>query len=60
MKFDHVVNYNGTYYAAGEEVPIEPKQEEFIGASEPVIEEVATEAADAPKKRGGRRPRKEV
>lgn len=23
MKFDHVVNYNGTYYNAGEDVPME-------------------------------------
>lgn len=27
MKFDHIVNYNGTYYDAGEEVPIEEKKE---------------------------------
>ena len=23
MKFNHIVNYNGVYYAAGEEVPID-------------------------------------
>lgn len=31
MKFDHIVNYNGVYYAAGEEVPID---KEVKGGSE--------------------------
>ena len=51
MKFRHVVNYNGTYYAAGEEVPI-PETEE---TSEPVKEEIAVETV-APKRRG-RKPK---
>lgn len=25
MKFNHMVNYNGTYYEAGEDVPIKEK-----------------------------------
>lgn len=27
MVFDHVVNHNGIYYAAGEDVPVEQKTE---------------------------------
>lgn len=27
MKYDHVVNYNGVYYRAGEEVPIPAPEE---------------------------------
>ena len=36
MKFNHRINFNGTYYAAGEDVPIE-------GVEEPKVEEPAAE-----------------
>lgn len=56
MKFDHIVNYNGTYYRAGEEVPIEETKTDTA----PVMPEVESEPkAEAPKRRG-RRSRKEV
>ena len=51
MKFNHVVSYNGIYYAAGEEVPIPEEAKEPQETSEPK-EEVATA-----QKRRGRKPR---
>ena len=51
-KFDHVVNYNGTYYKAGEEVPIEEK-----ATPAPKVEEPIDEETEFPKRR--RRLRKE-
>lgn len=49
MKFDHVVNYNGIYYKAGEEVPI--GQEEKTPAHIVLDEE---EQEQIPPKRRGR------
>lgn len=56
-KFDHVVNHNGIYYKAGEEVPI---MEEAMPT--PVVEETkeikqVEEEVESPRKR--RRSRKE-
>ena len=50
-KFDHVVNYNGTYYKAGEEVPIEEE-----AMPKPEVGEIEEET-EAPRRR--RRSRKE-
>lgn len=56
MKFDHIVNYNGTYYRAGEEVPIEETKTDTA----PVMPEVESEPKTEAPKRRGRRSRKEV
>ena len=53
-KFDHVVNHNGVYYKAGEEVPIGDMPKPII--EEEQIEEPKVEA-ETPKRR--RRSRKE-
>lgn len=57
-KFDHVVNYNGVYYKAGEEVPID---EVKVDMPEPIVEaeqiEEPKEETETPKRR--RRSRKE-
>lgn len=56
MKFDHMVNYNGVYYKAGEEVPI-PEVEQ---TSLPIPEEAPEQKADEPApRRRGRKPRME-
>ena len=52
-KFDHVVNHNGVYYAAGEEVPIEEAKPVEVEQ----IEEPKQEETETPKRR--RRSRKE-
>ena len=58
MKFDHRVNFNGVYYIAGEEVPMEQVEEPVPtpAPEEVVAPEVKTEE-DAPKRR--RRPSRE-
>ena len=56
MKFDHMVNYNGTYYRAGEEVPIEETKIDTA----PLMSEVESEPKAEPPKRRGRRSKKEV
>ena len=58
MTYDHVVNKNGIYYAAGEEVPednvsVEPQVEE---QESPVANEESTEEPEKPKR--GRPPKK--
>lgn len=54
MKFNHRINFNGTYYAAGEDVPIE-------GVEEPKVEESAPEISEQeepkPVRRRGRTAR---
>lgn len=56
MKFDHMVNYNGVYYKAGEEVPI-PEVEQ---TSLPIPEKAPEQKADEPApRRRGRQPRRE-
>lgn len=55
MKFSHVVNYNGVYYHAGEEVPV-PEKQETLTFTEPVkVEKEVAPEPIAPKQRGGRR-----
>lgn len=53
MKFNHVVNYNGTYYEAGAEVPVEGEKPVEV---EETSEEIAVETV-APKRRGRRSPK---
>lgn len=57
MKFDHVVNHNGIYYAAGDEVPIKEESkavEEAAALPKEDGEPVTTEFE--PQRRGrGRR-----
>lgn len=58
MIYDHVVNKNGVYYAAGDEVPednvsTEPSVEE---QEVPVKSEESTEESEKPKR--GRSPKK--
>lgn len=55
MKFDHIVNYNGVYYAAGEEVPIDETPVTVVPNAE------SDKGEDTPQgtKRRGRQPRKE-
>ena len=55
MKFDHIVNYNGVYYAAGEEVPIDETPVTVVPNAELDKNE---EIPQSPKRRG-RQPRKE-
>lgn len=57
MKFDHVVKYNGKYYRAGEEVPIEMEQTTSSAVEQAEVAEVQ-ETVSAPRRRG-RRPRGE-
>lgn len=63
MKFNHMVNLNGVYYRAGEEVPMDVKAEAKLPDAPAdtntahVVEEVKTEEETTPKRRGGR-PRK--
>nr|DAR14900.1 MAG TPA: hypothetical protein [Caudoviricetes sp.] len=62
MIYDHVVNKNGVYYAAGDEVPednvsTEPSVEESVKEQEvPVKSEESTEEPEKPKR--GRSPKK--
>lgn len=51
MVFDHVVNHNGIYYAAGEDVPVEQKTEK------PSAPFVSPKADDVPKKETKKRGR---
>lgn len=41
MVFDHVVNHNGIYYAAGEDVPVEQETKKpsapFVSAEKEVV-----------------------
>ena len=53
MKFDHVVSYNGKYYPAGEDVPIEMEQTTL-----PVVEEVAEAESDEEVEKPVRRRRR--
>lgn len=53
MKFDHVVKYNGKYYSAGEDVPIEMEQTELPVVNERAEAEEAQEPV-APRRRGRR------
>ena len=55
MKFNHMVNLDGVYYAAGEEVPIELGGAEEVEPTAPEPEEV--EEPKPTKRRG--RPRRE-
>lgn len=64
MKFDHVVKHNGVYYEAGEDVPIEVKEERkaVVQTAAPLPEEKKVEPVQAheqvkenPQKRGRRR-----
>lgn len=60
MKFNHMVNLNGVYYRAGEEVPMGVDKLPDAPAdtnTAHVVEEVKTEEKTTPKRRGGR-PRK--
>ena len=57
MKFDHVVKYNGKYYRAGEEVPIEMEQTTSSAVEQAEAAEVQ-ETASVPRRRG-RRPKGE-
>lgn len=58
MKFDHVVNYNGIYYKAGEEVPIEQEEKEVpVGQEEKTPAHIILdeeEQEQIPPKRRGR------
>ena len=57
MKFRHVVNYNGTYYQAGEEVPIEENaiDNSDNGEDTATFPFVDDTAVSSPKKRSRRR-----
>lgn len=51
MVFDHIVKYNGTYYAAGEDVPMEQE------TKKPSAPFVSPKADDVPKEETKRRGR---
>lgn len=56
MVFDHIVKYNGTYYAAGEDVPMEQE------TKKPSAPFVSPKTDDVPKeetKKRGRPAKKE-
>ena len=59
MKFNHMINYNGTYYKAGEEVPIEEEVRDT--ADDKGLEPTSVkDESPAPKtRRRGRPSRKE-
>lgn len=54
MVFDHVVNHNGIYYAAGEDVPVEQKTEKpsapFVSADKDEMPKVETKKRGRPAK----------
>ena len=55
MVFDHVVNHNGIYYAAGEDVPVEQKTEKtsapFVSADKDEMPKVETKKRGRPAKK---------
>lgn len=54
MKFDHMIKLNGIYYAAGEDVPMEGKNDapEIDVPMEEKIEISELQVDDEPKRRG--------
>ena len=54
MKFDHMIKLNGIYYAAGEDVPMEEKNNapEIDVPMEEKIEIPELQVDDEPKRRG--------
>lgn len=54
MKFDHMIKLNGIYYAAGEDVPMEEKNDapEIDVPIEEKIEIPELQVDDEPKRRG--------
>ena len=54
MKFDHMIKLNGVYYAAGEDVPMEEKNDapEIDVTMEEKIEIPELQVDDEPKRRG--------
>lgn len=54
MKFDHMIKLNGIYYAAGEDVPMEGKNDapEIDVPMEEKIEIPELQVDDEPKRRG--------
>ena len=54
MKFDHMIKLNGIYYAAGEDVPMEEKNDapEIHVPMEEKIEIPELQVDDEPKRRG--------
>ena len=54
MKFDHMIKLNGIYYAAGEDVPMEEKNDapEIDVPMEEEIEMPELQVDDEPKRRG--------
>jgi hypothetical protein len=54
MKFDHMIKLNGVYYAAGEDVPMEEKNDapEIDVPMEEKIEIPELQVDDEPKRRG--------
>lgn len=54
MKFDHMIKLNGIYYAAGEDVPMEEKNDapEIDVPMEEEIEIPELQVDDEPKRRG--------
>nr|DAL86740.1 MAG TPA: hypothetical protein [Bacteriophage sp.] len=54
MKFDHMIKLNGIYYAAGEDVPMEEKNDapEIDVPMEEKIEIPELQVDDEPKRRG--------
>lgn len=54
MKFDHMIKLNGIYYAAGEDVPMEEKNDapEIDVPMEERIEIPELQVDDEPKRRG--------
>lgn len=54
MKFDHMIKFGGIYYAAGEDVPMEEKNDapEIDVPMEEKIEMAELQVDDEPKRRG--------
>ena len=54
MKFDHMIKFGGIYYAAGEDVPMEEKNDapEIDVPTEEKIEMPELQVDDEPKRRG--------
>lgn len=54
MKFDHIIKFKGIYYAAGEDVPMEEKNDapEIDVPMEEKIEIPELQVDDEPKRRG--------
>ena len=54
MKFDHMIKFGGIYYAAGEDVPMEEKNDalEIDAPMEEKIEIPELQVDDEPKRRG--------